>query len=328
MINVLITGVGGDIGSAIAKCFRDEYGAAIMIHGCDVNPINQGLLYVDEFFVAPRADSAGYLDFILGLHAVLGFEVLIPSTESEIGLINESRMAFEHAGIKLMMNAAPVLSAFCEKLSTAKMLGELGVRVPETAHNLEELHVIESRFPIIVKENAGCGSKGIVVAHSVDEAVRAAGCMRAPIFQQYIGSAEEEYTVGVFSNGEAVETITFRRELGYGGMTIKAECVEVPEINGIANTIAAAFSLRGAINIQLRKDEGEYYVFEINPRLSSTVRLRYKAGFKDCIWWLEFLLYEKMLIEYKPIGSFVGIKTLDEALFGYSDDGSLVPVLV
>lgn len=147
--------------------------------------------------------------------------------------------------------------------------------------------------------------------------------MANPIIQQYVGSEDDEYTVGVFSDGQKVESIAFRRKLGFGGMTIKAESVQIPEIEKIASAIAKSFSLQGSVNVQLRKEGGEYYVFEINPRLSSTVRLRYKAGFKDCIWWLEMLLYGNTSIEYKPIGRFVGVKTLDDVLFKYTINGEL-----
>ena len=34
-------------------------------------------------------------------------------------------------------------------------------------------------------------------------------------------------------------------------------------------------------------------IFEINPRLSSTVMMRYKLGFKDCLWWINFYLLNK-----------------------------------
>ena len=28
-------------------------------------------------------------------------------------------------------------------------------------------------------------------------------------------------------------------------------------------------------------------IFEINPRISSTVMMRNKIGFKDCLWWVQ-----------------------------------------
>ena len=51
--------------------------------------------------------------------------------------------------------------------------------------------------------------------------------------------------------------------------------------------VADALDLEGAINIQLRIDNGEPVIFEINPRFSSTVGFRHRLGFTDGIWAIE-----------------------------------------
>jgi carbamoyl-phosphate synthase large subunit len=51
--------------------------------------------------------------------------------------------------------------------------------------------------------------------------------------------------------------------------------------------VAKALQLRGSINIQLRLRDGYPYIFEINPRFSSTVVARHKLGFSDVLWSLQ-----------------------------------------
>jgi carbamoyl-phosphate synthase large subunit len=41
------------------------------------------------------------------------------------------------------------------------------------------------------------------------------------------------------------------------------------------------------VGVFARKHEGEYYIFEINPRFSSTVHIRSKMGFNDVLWSLK-----------------------------------------
>jgi carbamoyl-phosphate synthase large subunit len=43
------------------------------------------------------------------------------------------------------------------------------------------------------------------------------------------------------------------------------------------------------LNVQLRLRGGIPYVFEINPRFSSTLMMRHKIGFQDFIWTLDYL---------------------------------------
>jgi carbamoyl-phosphate synthase large subunit len=50
--------------------------------------------------------------------------------------------------------------------------------------------------------------------------------------------------------------------------------------------IAKKLELNGSINIQLRLHEGLPYIFEINPRFSSTVFIRSELGFNDVAWSL------------------------------------------
>ena len=58
---------------------------------------------------------------------------------------------------------------------------------------------------------------------------------------------------------------------------VKEQCVKIAE----------ALNLFGAINIQLRMTPMGPRIFEINPRLSSTVLMRHLAGYTDVLWMLE-----------------------------------------
>ena len=48
-----------------------------------------------------------------------------------------------------------------------------------------------------------------------------------------------------------------------------------------------AFQLKGVLNIQLRLTSDGPVLFEINPRLSSTIVFRDKLGFTDLRWWIN-----------------------------------------
>ena len=50
--------------------------------------------------------------------------------------------------------------------------------------------------------------------------------------------------------------------------------------------IFAALNVAGLYNIQLRLTDDGPKIFEINPRVSSTVVFRNKLGFEDFKWWV------------------------------------------
>ena len=72
-----------------------------------------------------------------------------------------------------------------------------------------------------------------------------------------------------------------------GGLTGSGIVEVIPEIEQLLNAVAMYLDLQGCINVQLRMRAGVPYVFEINPRFSSTVRFRHKLGFSDVIWSIQ-----------------------------------------
>lgn len=51
--------------------------------------------------------------------------------------------------------------------------------------------------------------------------------------------------------------------------------------------IADKLNLNGSINIQFKIHNSQIKIFDINPRLSSTVKMRDMIGFQDCLWWIK-----------------------------------------
>ena len=104
---------------------------------------------------------------------------------------------------------------------------------------------------------------------------------------KYIDNIEGEYTCCVFrSSKKELRSIIFKRIL-YGGYTSYGKVVENKNISNLIEEISKKLDLRGSINIQLRMKKNKPYVFEINPRFSSTVLFRHMLGFNDLIWSIE-----------------------------------------
>ena len=107
--------------------------------------------------------------------------------------------------------------------------------------------------------------------------------------QEYLEG--DEYTCGIFrkKNGE-VKTIAFRRQLSSnnGGYTLYGEVVQNSVIDRLLLNISEKINLNGSINVQLRLSNSNIpYVFEFNPRFSSTVLFRHLIGYEDLIWAIK-----------------------------------------
>ncbi|MFA6498083.1 MAG: ATP-grasp domain-containing protein [Desulfurivibrionaceae bacterium] len=292
---ILVTGVCGDIGSSAVYALNDFPSVLI---GTDVQQITPVRGKLGAFYTIPGAQNVDqYIQSMLEIVERKKVLFLLPISEPEIVVISAHRAIFERLGVRLLINNEMVVENFLDKLKTSRFLEKLGVEVPKSV-SLAEFDG-NWDFPVIVKSKRGCGSKRLWVAEREDIDYLRRKDEGDLIVQELVGSAEEEFTTGVFSDGDRVSSITFRRKLGYGGLSKEVVLADVPYLAELSRKIARAVKLVGAINIQSRKHGGNYLPFEINPRLSSTLLFRKKFGFDDVVWWVKVLSGESY--SYQPI---------------------------
>ena len=312
MRKVLITAVGGDVAGGIMRCMKEAFPGDVF-WGCDIKPEVPFLTLLDRYEIVPRSNTTQYRDKIMELCRDNGITHFCPTTEEEIILGDGLRDFFERHKIALMINKSDLIRIATSKYKTSEFFFYLGIASPKTY--LLDAYNGQLAFPVIVKPDYGRGSSGMrmVEDEGTLETIRKTAA-ETLVVQQYVGSPEKEYTVGVFSDGAQTSSIAFRRTLGPGGMSVRVETVEDEMLKKIAGQVAEALALKGAINIQLRRENGVYYIFEINPRLSSTVRFRHKLGFKDAAWWLELLDGNFSTPDFKVKSGVVGLRYVDEVI--------------
>lgn len=320
MKNILVTAVGGDVACAALRCIKNSKYKDVMIYGCDISTYIQGTDYIDKFLkVAPFSDEKLYMTNIKSICKEYGIDYILPITEAEIAIFNRHLKYFDKENIKLIINKQEIIEVCLDKYKTAYFLKKNNIDVPDT-YMLKEYYN-QCQFPIILKPNKGCGGiKNLIIKNNKEfecflNSSEINYYKENYIVQKYIGTESEEYTVGVFSNGISTKTIILKRKLSAAGFSNYVETCIDPVIENIMDKIAKAFNLKGSINVQLRKDGNKYLIFEINPRISSTVAFRDKFGFKDLIWWIDLLDTGDCNFKYEAKAGFIGIKTLNEKVF-------------
>lgn len=319
MRKILVTAVSGDIANGILKILQEQDAE---LYGCDVNSIAAGMDRVNKFWQSRYAVEEGYTEELLEKCLEYGITHLIPVNEREIEVVSADRRLFEKHGIKIVIQDERILDICLDKYKTAQLLADNGFDVPDTYINPCKIEDDGSSY--ICKPRKSNGSKGIRIysaeeiadikkRYYADEAafdnsgnIQGGDC----VYQRYIDS-DEEYTIGIFRNKDVINTIAFRRELknGYSNIVKLSNDEEYAEL---AIRAAKLLNLKGYINIQLRKKDDRLYIFEINPRISGTVRFRHMLGFTDVLWWLDMLdniAVPEFRCEYSEA---VGIRELNE----------------
>jgi carbamoyl-phosphate synthase large subunit len=284
--SILISAVGGDIGASAVRSLRDEAG---LIVGCDMKPYPAVFDLLDSFYEAPPAgETEAYIAFLKGIMTRHRIDAFLPVSEPELAVLNDRREEIEETGVKLLLNNKTILDHFLDKYEAAQYLSAMGLAVPGTA-TLKDYDGCYG-FPLIIKPRRGYGNKKAwIVEDEHDLAYARRKDNGLFLVQEYIGSDREEYTTGAFSDGRSVSSITFRRRLGFGSLSAEAVLVDTPYMEQVSEKIARATALVGSINIQTRRVNDMFVIFEVNPRLSSTLLFRKKFGFDDAVWWLNVL---------------------------------------
>ncbi len=294
-MNLLISGIGSDIGFNAGRIIRD-WGLASRLFGLDIHTEHPGMFVFDVCDVAPRASDSGYVPWLLDYIRRNRIDVFLPSSEAEISRI--SQLPPEVFGdTKVLISNTFAVEKSLDKYLCMVHLSRRGLAVPKNGLVGDSN---PQQYPVVVKPRSGQGSKGIFIIN--DDVKYELLATKGHVWQELLGTADQEFTCAVYrSDTTDTRLLILRRKL-QGGLTSYAEVVDDPDIENYVRAIAEHLQLRGVINVQLRKTLNGPVLFEINPRLSSTVMFRDKLGFSDLKWWVLDNLC-------KPVPSYVKPRT-------------------
>lgn len=313
IIRVIVTGVsGGAIGEQVCKALR------LGRRQYEITVTNNSLapalvVEAENYETLPPATDANYLESILTLAQKHRIEFIIPGSESELSILSQCREAVSEAGARMLINSGSVISMCLDKFKSIEFLAEHGFSVPVSfvSDGATGVDSIFGRFPWVVKPaEGGGGSTSVFIAQDQTELRFFVEYLlkqgHRPLVQEYIGNAENEYTVGVLNSpkGDIISAVALRRQIRSGlsnrlrvpnrtgrselgpdlvissGIS-QGELVDFEPVLTAAKKIALSLGSVGPINIQGRWDGSRFVPFEINPRFSGTTPMRAMAGINE-----------------------------------------------
>lgn len=279
-MNLLISGIASDIGFGAGRILRD-WGWSGELHGIDIHADHPGRFVFDRDEVAPRANDKNYLNWLTSYIKRHSIGLFIPTSEAEISILADQGLRSIAGALILIVNRFAITHSL-DKYECMGFLAGKGVRVPQSG--LVGV-TVPATYPVIVKPRSGQGSKCVQHIQSVDAFNERA--IEGYIWQEYLAPDDQEYTCPVYRSAtRGMQILVIRRTLS-GGVTGRGEVIANPLIENYVAKVAHHLELDGAINIQLRLTEYGPCLFEVNPRLSSTLVFRDKMGFCDLRWWIQ-----------------------------------------
>jgi hypothetical protein len=215
--------------------------------------------------------------------------VIAPETA---GVLERLSRIVETAGCRLLGSPPAAVRLAADKIATARLLGAAALPAPETRlvrFATAGATLARRSPPFVLKPRDGAGSAGVMVVRRRSEVGGALRRLRAAtdrddfILQQYVEGtpASASLLVGAAPSGVILPLALGRQRLR-GGRTPKYTGGEIPLRHpgaGAALRIGMAAAralarraggLRGFIGIDLVLRDGEAFVIEINPRLTTS----------------------------------------------------------
>jgi carbamoyl-phosphate synthase large subunit len=298
-LSVLVTGVGAIIGQGIVLSLRLPLpGYCARVIGLDKRDSPRANALCDKTFAKPPydEDSLEYREFLLRVIREEKVDVVIPGIEHDVFFFDEHRDFFS-GHTCLALNNPALIAAAQDKWAVYAALPEHGL--PAIPTRLQgtwaECLAALGPAPLLLKPRRGSGSRGQARLEKEEDFFYWTGKNKDNfLIQRIIGSDDEEYTASVFGlgDGTAIPPIVMRRRLSPSGFTGEATVIsptESKELLPVIEKLNMVFSPLGATNYQFRKEGSEYYLLEINPRISSATSFRAAFGYNEA--WMSVLFH-------------------------------------
>lgn len=272
-----IGSASGDIGQAISYILSTD-SLDIPAVAFDKNPKRSR--FFTKMYQSPASDSEEFILWFEEFVLANNISHYVPCSEYEMRAIPYYLDSL--ATIRTVWAGHEIFNLFDDKLAGSKFMHQHGLHVPPL---IDPKIIDKDQFmPCVLKPRRNSGSRGIIFCITEKQLREAISGVSDFIIQEFIPYSDNEYTVGVFRDAKGeTRTIILRRSLEKG-RTKFATVVEDVAIANECRHLAEVLNLNGSINVQIRKQKGINYIFEVNPRFSSTVQGRHLLGFKDFLW--------------------------------------------
>jgi carbamoyl-phosphate synthase large subunit len=328
-INILVTGAGGGgVGDQIIKALRGGTNKYYIV-STDVRSDSVAKCIGDVFCVLPSSKDSTYLSSLINCSLKYNCKIIIPGSEPELLNIASNIDLFIEAGIYVPINHSDLIKLCSDKIKFNEFLKLYNFKTPETlVIDNKTLPNDLNNFPYVVKPISGSGSKNVFIVQNIFELssiLEYLGEENGFLLQQYVGSINNEYTVGILCtpNQGYVNHIILKRDLSLGlsvrqsvknnsNVTSLGEKLVISTgisqgvfvsnilIDEVVKKIVKLLNPTSTINLQCRIHENEVFIFEINPRFSGTTNLRAIAGFNEPEYIInEYLEFANISLDFR-----------------------------
>ena len=235
------------------------------------------------------------------------YDVVIPTVDFSTMVLSENKEEFSKY-TKVASNDLGVFNIAENKQNTMEVCMANGIPCPMTLTNITSIECIKNsgiHYPAVVKPKVGYGAVGFkkVESYNEIEALFTGKVDRISdyVIQEYIPQTDIQYECAMFidNNNEVKTSLVFSKNRWFpvsGGSSTLNITVQREDIIKSCTQLLKKINWRGAADIDLIQDprDGVAKIMEINPRVSGSVKICFKAGVDQARQMLELVYGEKV----------------------------------
>ena len=266
-MRILLTGAGGPSTEAVLKLWSPKH--ELFFADAKIDSITPQVSSDKRLFV-PYANDKQFLQSIIDLTTKLQIDILISQVDEELPLLAGNKERFNPT--LLLVPDENFINLFLDKLQSGIKMNENRILEPGT-----KVLNNESKFeglPVIFKPCFGRGSRSIFSVETQKEfdALKNYLLTQEEIFITQQKIQGDEYSVQVLANSNGIlKGITPILIKGKRGSTTSGVVSNNREVIKACLDFHQVFKTSGTYNIQLMLKGDQAYIFEVNPRVSTTM---------------------------------------------------------
>lgn len=280
-MNILITSAGSR--NKIVQYFKKEINKPGKVIATDMSNLAPAIYDADKFYLVPRIDHKDYIDKLLDICKKEKIDCLLSLIDPELSLISKNKDRFLEIGVTPLISDYNAVELAFNKYKMYKFLTSNNFKTPKTYIDKEEFYKdLEKKiinFPVFVKPITGSASINISKVNSKQEIELLFSLYDDLIIQEYMNGQEIGADIYVDPISKKVVSIFTKEKIKMrAGETDKARSFKDPELFDIITSLVEKIGYEYMIDMDIFRNDGEYYISEINPRFGGGYPHAYESG--------------------------------------------------
>ncbi len=319
-LHILITNVSYQAAMSFIKMLRNSRKYNCYIVGVDIKDKGycSASILVDKYIkISANINKNEYKKIIVDISDSEKIDLILSAEEDDLLLFKEMRLkSFKYEYIP----EKHIFELFRDKMLANHQIKKLGISVPETIYNMQELKKYKK---IIRRKNNSCCSRGISIFNSSEINADYDFLSKDYFTQEFISG--REYVVDVLCDKNGVPIFFIPRIIlsAKDGTDFVVKIEQNSNLVELCKIIYAKYNIPGISNVQFMYSKGRYYFIELNVRASASIitssivstnildiYIEHFVHNKECISYLEFekiIKYNKVIARYYEETIYKGI---------------------